>query len=91
MDRQQVIKVAAARAKIIFDEEEWSWYGDEAPPTVEEIVETISYLIGTVQDPIGDNDQASTGRLTVQRSPYHPEDPEAFEVLLQIGDFPDDA
>lgn len=87
MDRRTTTSKASVLAKEIFDSNKWTWYGDEIPPSLKEITTTINYLIDTLQDPQYDRDQVSTGRLTVQRSPYLPDDDESFMILLQIGDY----
>ena len=84
--KKQVIGDAVFTAKVLFDKYQWTWYGDDDVPTTDELKQTIHYLVDTLFDPQFDREHVSTGRLTVERSPYV-EDESSFTVLLQIGDY----
>ncbi len=84
--KNDVISAATYTAHVMFEKNKWTWYGDNDIPTTEEIEQTIRYLVDTLFDPQFDREHVSTGRLTVERSPYV-EDDSSFTVLLQIGDY----
>ena len=87
MDREQVIEDATEIVGYIFETEGWTWYGSDDIPTIKDIRKTISYLVDTLLDKDFDHDSVSTGRITVQDSPYEPDNPESFQILVQVGDF----
>ena len=87
MDKRVKVNEASILAREIFEKQGWTWHGDDKAPSLQEITTTINYLIDTLRDEQYERDQVSTGRLMVQPSPYDPDNPESFEILLTIGDY----
>ena len=64
-DVEREIRVVAERAKIVFDEMGWTWYGEEHPPTIEALKDGIRELYDTCEKNIRDEDKwmVSSGKI----------------------------